>query len=511
MEKKELKKKKHKSRTFIENQKENEIIKLNTTFDFANLYTSASETSIITSKKPKHTLKNDDVSNKKQNKIESVEDTPILFKKKFSKSELNKLKTSTPNAPNEKGTSVKSIMKNNSVLDNDAVDESNEISTSFESGKRKKRTKSVSFMLDDGEEVSQKKSKPNKMELDSSNSIKKNREKKKMKALDKNECPIQLEQATLTSNLVTLTKKKKKKHIDADLKTNENEFNDNNSDDKKKPKKSRNNLFSSNEMGDLATLNKNNKKKIAEKITEGEIKNDNINPVIEKESNKSKYKKKYKHKISNIDVNKEEPDKTSRKINEKAENVVEDLESLTIGDNAHTLTNLLDEMTVADKNKKNKRKKTKEAVVRPEENLEADKKHKKDKDKWKKRRLHRKLEFRGNDVTTSIVVDNLPIRLLFDYKDPLREHFSKFGLIRRIGVAEVYPTEEPKPVFTTTVHFFSEEAATSHRKETCPPDTHARLRRACVLPTKDLCNYDAERSSSTVVAPSGRLSVKRPL
>ncbi|GBP30679.1 hypothetical protein EVAR_75900_1 [Eumeta japonica] len=53
--------------------------------------------------------------------------------------------------------------------------------------------------------------------------------------------------------------------------------------------------------------------------------------------------------------------------------------------------------------------------------------------------------------------------------------------------------------------------ALARERNVCAPGTHALRRRACAFLIKDLYNYDAELSTSTVVASDGQLCIKRPL
>nr|XP_026501186.1 uncharacterized protein LOC113404489 [Vanessa tameamea] len=181
-----------------------------------------------------------------------------------------------------------------------------------------------------------------------------------------------------------------------------------------------------------------------------------------------KKKKKKKHETKQIKdkIDSEgEPATKSCKKDIKPDVIAQDLESLSIGDNAHTLTNLLDEMTVIDKKKKKHRKPKKNKQQNSSDDVtteigetiavEENKKLKWMKRKWNK---DRKVGVNDDKLVTSIVVENLPLKIMCNYKKLLTEHFTTFGPIKVVGIAELYSIEHPE-AFTTTINFESEDAA----------------------------------------------------
>ncbi|XP_026501186.2 uncharacterized protein LOC113404489 [Vanessa tameamea] len=181
-----------------------------------------------------------------------------------------------------------------------------------------------------------------------------------------------------------------------------------------------------------------------------------------------KKKKKKKHQTKQIKdkIDSEgEPATKSCKKDIKPDVIAQDLESLSIGHNAHTLTNLLDEMTVIDKKKKKHRKPKKNKQQNSSDDVtteigetiavEENKKLKWMKRKWNK---DRKVGVNDDKLVTSIVVENLPLKIMCNYKKLLTEHFTTFGPIKVVGIAELYSIEHPE-AFTTTINFESEDAA----------------------------------------------------
>lgn len=184
-----------------------------------------------------------------------------------------------------------------------------------------------------------------------------------------------------------------------------------------------------------------------------------------------------------------EPAPKARKKDGKPD-IAEDLENLSIGDNAHTLTSLLDEMTVVDKVKRkklrqkfNKNKKPKGALDSSKEESEKSEEVK-EKVKWKKRKWNKDKKGDADEegLAHTVVVENLPISIMLNYKKLLTDHFIKHGLIRKIGLAEVYPTEESKPVFTTTLNFYSDMAAEQALQENNVYIEGSRIRVKRALP-----------------------------
>ncbi|XP_064076908.1 uncharacterized protein LOC135194822 [Vanessa tameamea] len=176
-----------------------------------------------------------------------------------------------------------------------------------------------------------------------------------------------------------------------------------------------------------------------------------------------KKKKKKKHETKQIKdkIDSEgEPATKSCKKDIKPDVIAQDLESLSIGDNAHTLTNLLDEMTVIDKKKKKHRKPKKNKQQNSSDDVTTEIGEMKAVEENKKRKWNKdsKVEVNDDKLVTSIVVENLPFKIMCNYKKLLTEHFSTFGPIIVVGIAEIYSIEEPE-AFRTTINFESEDAA----------------------------------------------------
>lgn len=157
------------------------------------------------------------------------------------------------------------------------------------------------------------------------------------------------------------------------------------------------------------------------------------------EIEKPKNNKKKKHTMN--DENLGEPVCKSPKIG-----FIDNLESLKLGDNTHTQTNLIDEMVVVDKAKQKKLRKTanKEKKQQLNQNI-TDKKQQNqnetddtnevqtEKKKWKAKRWN-KHQVAEKVQNTTVNVDNLPVSLLKgNFKKALIDHFSKYGLSRSVG------------------------------------------------------------------------------
>lgn len=161
----------------------------------------------------------------------------------------------------------------------------------------------------------------------------------------------------------------------------------------------------------------------------------NATEVICKGQNKEKKNKRSKkHKvIETVETEGEPGAKTIKK------DIVDDLQNLTIGVNTQTLVDLLDDMTVVDKNKKNKKPKKLKPKKALSENSEEPQlesiEEAKEKVKWTKRKWNKdkKGEVTDEGLLTSVIVEKLPLKIMSTYKKILTDHFTKFGEIKKIG------------------------------------------------------------------------------
>ncbi|XP_050357397.1 cylicin-1-like [Nymphalis io] len=467
-----------KSKSFELPKQATEKVKPDKTYDFINYYKPASETNVKLVDK----LKSEDAGSKEttsniKSRIFTRERSPNKKKKKLKDDSINISKinidsnnlphssrredgykvTSTPNAGGKKdiNENVKSIMKNSSTMDN-SVDTTKVCVTK---NKPKKRNKSVSFMLDDTETVAIKRS------------------KSELSVMD-----IKISQNSKSNFGSLKTKKPKKKSQDG----KENKVNANNfkveidtSDDKKDASKENAKSekgetcevmdIPTNEKQDKLAIKKNKRQKKTKHV-ENSADQEPVNGIQideDKEKKKKKKKRQAKQIKDKTDAESEPATKTSKK-DIKPDVIAQDLENLSIGDNAHTLTNLLDEMTVVDKKKKLKKaKKNKQQNSDLSTDMgETKLVEEKEKVKWIKRKWNKDKKGGVNDdkLVTSIVVENLPLKIMCNYKKLLTEHFTMFGPIKLVGIAEVYSIEHPE-VFTTTINFESEDAANKALEE----------------------------------------------
>lgn len=446
--------------------------KLNRTFDFVGLYKTAEETNAKLKEKRKsgENLNGENVGgsaenteawrreqspNKKRKKIKNelldisvinIDSRSLGARAARSSPTKHTRLTSTPvsnRKPQQVAPKVKSIMKNSAVRTADAMDNS---AAENPTTKPKKRNKSVSFMLDDTEEVVVKKAKSEEC-LDNnhqkSKPLNKYKEKKKLKKLKKN--PQAEKENNANVNMETdqgdkqkdvpkqkVKSKDRAKPVLAEA-TGDSPPSDatvNNQDKKKKFKKFKNRKKS--EDGSEPTENESNNNDDAKE------------PSNEHKTKKLKKKKRHSKAVPPPDTTETEgePATKSRKKDVKPEVIAEDLENLSIGDNAHTLTNLLDEMTVVDKNKKKKNKlrrkkdKTKTVSVSSSETADLEKiEEGKEKVKWKKRKWNKDKKGDVDDDTlgTTVIVENLPLKIMLQYKTLLAHHFGGLGLIKKIG------------------------------------------------------------------------------
>lgn len=438
-------------------------VKLSRSFDFVSLYKTAEETNAKLQEKRKS------VENSNREDVgESAENTGTWGREQSASKKNKKIKneildisvinidsrslgagtarsspvrdtrvTSTPvshRRPQLAAPKVKSIMKNSTEHTDDAMDNSDvDNSTS----KSKKRNKSVSFMLDDTEEVVVKKAKSEKY-LDNKSHIK-YEEKKKLKKQKKNPQAEKENNANLNTEMDQADKQKDVSNKKVKSK------------DKLKPILAE--ATGDSPASDVAIINQHKKKKIKKlknrkKSEEGseptENESNNNDHINEHKTKKLKKKKRHSKAVPPRDTieTEGEPATKSRRKDVKPEVIAEDLENLSIGDNAHTLTNLLDEMTVVDKNKKKKNKlrrkkdKPKTVSVSSSETADLEKiEEGKEKVKWKKRKWNKDKKGDVDDDTlgTTVIVENLPLKIMLQYKTLLAHHFGDLGLIKKIG------------------------------------------------------------------------------
>lgn len=441
--------------------------KVNKTYDFVSLYKTAEDTNAKLQEKRKSidnlnrenvsksagnsdTRKREQSPNKKRKKIKNetldisvinIDSSSLGAKAPRSSPVKSTRVTSTP-VHNKKSElappKVRSIMKNSSLRAEDTMDSP---AATTPTSKSKKRNKSVSFMLDDTEEVVVKKAKSeesldNSQQKSKSKSRNKYEEKKKLKKVKKSTQAEKENNANI--NMETDQGDKQKDVPDKKVK----------SKDKSKP-------ILSEATGDSPAsdgpLNNPEKKKKFKKVknpkkteegsepTENETNN---NDVTEHKAKKLKKKKRHSKTVPPPDTTdaEGEPATKSRKKDVKPEVIAEDLENLSIGDNAHTLTNLLDDMTVVDKNKKRKnklrRKKDKTTSVSSSETADLEKiEEGKEKVKWKKRKWNKDKKGCVDEdyLGTTLIVEKLPLKLMLHYKTLLAHHFGGPGLIKKIG------------------------------------------------------------------------------
>ncbi|XP_041974083.1 cylicin-1-like, partial [Aricia agestis] len=418
-------------------------------YDFINYYEPSVDSKLSGNKQSQHheeietnkenVIKEEKKHDKKKNKRknESIDvsnidqsSTNINANISFNSSKV----TSTPKAAIKTlGEKVKSIMKSIPTAAEDSLDRA-EDDTSNAKSRRKKRNKSVSFMLDDAKPEA-KKSKSNTSEQSTNEEVPKKKDKKNKLSKFNSGKENKLSNTKLKMELDE--GKASIQHFDAEETTSENQV----SNAKIKKKKS--------------------KKIVKSDIEEAEIGNE--------EDNKIKKKKKRQSKETAVAFGEEPAPKSSRKT-EKPDMIAESLENLNLGSNAHTLTDLIDQMTVADKSNKKKKLKGKKDKAKNDKTKKEDTKddeEAKEKIKWTKKKWNKgRRDFIHVDrIQTSVIIENLPLTAMFSYKNILSEHFSNCGQIKQIGIAELYPGENPKPVFNTTILFDTEDAATKALEE----------------------------------------------
>lgn len=422
------------------------------TLDFVGLYKSVADTNKVAEKR-----KSDDITNKetlqagapkrelsrnrekKRSKQEPVDISHInidgsnlnLSLPRSSPVDDSKV-TSTPNTSG-RNQSVKSIMKTRSPAEAESYDSA---WSSGSSAKPKKRNKSVSFMLEENEEVLVKRTKSDDTKVSkkpetAAKSVVKDKKKnlkklqniqqtgKENKAAEVNNVEMEVDSSRGSVSEKMPTKFNKTKKMLGESPPGDAQVSTHGTKEKKKFKKV--------------------KKPKSEQSTEAT--DAETNGEASPETKLKKLKKK-KVKLSPTDSTEAEgePSPKARKQDRKPD-IAEDLEHLSIGDNAHTLTNLLDEMTVGDKDKRkelrkkfNKKKKAKGAQNSSKEESEKSDEVK-EKVKWKKRKWNKdkKKEADEEGLAHTVIVENLPICIMLNYKKLLTDHFIKHGLIRKIG------------------------------------------------------------------------------
>lgn len=421
------------------------------TLDFVGLYKSVTETNIADKRKfdenttkettkakiaPQRELKRN--KNKKRIKQEAVDishnniDGSNLSPNLIRTSPVDDSKASTPNTSG-KNQSVKSIMKTKSPAEQ-SFDDARSNATS---SNPKKRNKSVSFMLEDHEEVLVKRTKSDDTHANNKSEtvapiktvIKgKNKNIKKLKKYQISEKENKAAEVNSQNMEVDSSKSSM-------LETKPVRLN--------KLKKT----LGESPPGDaqLQTRDTKEKKKKFKKV---KPKNDQSTEPTDAENNgevtsETKFKKLKKKKVKASLVGSTEPEggpaPKSRKKDDKPD-IAEDLENLSIGDNAHTLTNLLDEMAVFDKDKRKKlkqksNKNKKPKGIQPDKEESEKSEEVKEKIKWKKRKWNKDKKGEANEegLSHTVIVENLPISIMLNYRKLLTELFVKHGLIRKIG------------------------------------------------------------------------------
>ncbi|XP_045508635.1 lipoprotein A-like [Colias croceus] len=366
-----------------------------------------------------------------------------------NRSPLNSKATSTPNVSKNKNPCVKSILKGTSAYD--SVDTSN-----VPSIKPKKRNKSVSLMLEDNEVIIKKTKSNDSLMAKNQDTVKTNLKKSKPKSKlivkeDKENNNLK-ENNTDNQKEITRNKRKQpgKKIKKIPVKSDQEMGGGDNTSIVDMSTKATEEKIIVNTMNEKATEIKKKRRKRGKNLkptADSEIESTEDNVLLDKQ--KLKKTKKNKHTVEGSES--EEPAKKTKKKN-KPEVIAKGIENLNIGDNAHTLTNMLDEMSV-DKKKKKKIKKNPKILasteLKPELNTDEVKKSKKRKNKKKNRNLN-----------AAVLVQNLPFSIILNYRQLLKEHFSKFGNVQNIGIADLKcDGEDPKPIFTTRIFFTTPKEA----------------------------------------------------
>lgn len=448
-----------KSKSFDLQQSSAEKHALDKTLDFVGLYKPAVESNKVAEKRKSDESINKDSTkvktgtpkrerspnkNKRRGKQDQLEISQInidgsnLNTNLARSSPVNDSKvTSTPNTSGK--TRVKSIMKNKSPTDQ-SIDSAR---STLSSGKPKKRNKSVSFMLEDNEEVLVKRTKS-----DDSTTVHKKIEKAKVNVKDKrkNLKKFKKDQQSEKENKAADVNKQ-----NMDIDTSKASVHDKKSIKLNKAKKLLTETPTAAVAGDATTQTQENKekkkkfKKVKKQKSEQsseptDTENNNNEVTTENKTKKPKKKTLVKPRPAETPEAEGEPASKSQKKEPKPD-IAEDLENLSIGDNAHTLTNLLDEMTVIDKEKRkklkhkfNKNKKPKGPQSSNKEDSEKSEEVK-EKVKWKKRKWNKdkKGDTDEESLGQTVLVENLPIAIMLNFRKLLTEHFGKCGPIKKIG------------------------------------------------------------------------------
>lgn len=406
--------------------------KLSKSVDFTKLYKTASDTTNNNAENNNNPETPDVFKSAKAKK--GVENNSLTLEGATSTSISNAKFYSTQ-------PKVKPIIKNSSSYESSSETPNHE--TSSNPSMRKKRNKSVSFRLDDDTESAVKRAKSDSESTETSqkNMIQKKLKFKKAKAHYEKENATQANQVQPKEKW---SKKNKKANKDVEANTESNnamevaDQEDNNVVKKKHKHKKNKQLTKDNHVVEEATIQEINE----------------TPEHVNKKKKKKKFPKPSIEAVTNTSTPQEEPEKKIKSKEKKlqttkpdAPEISEDLKNLNIGDNPHTLTNLLDDMTVADKSTKNKSKNPKQKLGKIKrkktnstsstESLTVEKldEEKKEKVKWQKRKWNKDSKSGIVDVhySKTVIVENLPMKLMMDYKKVLLEHFRSCGYIKDIG------------------------------------------------------------------------------
>ncbi|CAK1547987.1 unnamed protein product [Leptosia nina] len=290
--------------------------------------------------------------------------------------------------------------------------------------KRKKRNKSVSFILEENEGVAIKKTKSNDTIL-CKNEKSKNKKIKHEKE-NKNDNNVKIDVGSSEENTQrpirtgkkvpgNIVKKRKPKSQIVECEVNEaamdiekNEFE---GDDKKLSEPVA-------EKGKKKKKNKHIKKQTSsDKVDSTETEPDKDVAAVKK------IKKKSKVETGDMEV----PEKVA--IKKKPPGIAEGIKNLNIGDNPHSLTKLIEGITVTKSKKKNNKKR------------------------------------KNRNANAAVLVQNLPFNIILNYKQKLKELFSPYGAVHSVGIADLTCDKDPQPLFTTRVFFKTEAEATAALEE----------------------------------------------
>lgn len=423
-------------------QKETDLEGHKMSMDFLDLYKTAAETSIILN--DKRNLTDNDIKIKLIKNVKKDDKVLSLCEsKKISNADLDisddldrnynitskNSKAASSSNNQDKSPVIKSIMKNSENVE-EIMSHENSPSKLI---RRKKRNKSVSFKVDENEEVVLKKSRSNESITNMVNA---------MEAIGKSPSTTYImPEAAHSKSSIKQRKHKKNKIYKESISYEPKDINTSNDleivDDNRKTLKLHKSKYK-NKLNPDTSMNISTETFAQEdhsKLEKKEKKKETLNEI---QSTDAKRKRNKKHKTV-TQILDEEPKPKSRKKDIKL--ISTNLENISIGDNANTLSNLLDDMSFVDKNKKNKFKKKNKLIqssMSPSgsETTELEKiEEEKEKLKWNKRRWNRdkKSEVVYNGINTSVIVENLPLKIIMFYRKVLSDHFSTCGLIKKIG------------------------------------------------------------------------------